>query len=126
LNNFSFDQFIDLREDKFAKIGILSSTGKTYQVQEIADWKYCSSEYVEILKTDDGIVYPNPSSDYIYLTDFNDIVKVKIIDIYGKQQENLKYDKNLKRVDITSLKKGIYFVIIETEDNTYVRKFIKN
>lgn len=126
LNNFSFSEFINLKNDRFAKIGILSSTGKTFQIQEIADWKYCSSEFIEILKDEDGIVYPNPSSDYIYLTDFNDIVKVKIIDIFGKQQDNLKYDKNLKRVDITSLKKGIYFVIIESENNTYIRKFIKN
>lgn len=126
LNNFSFSEYINLKNDRFAKIGILSSTGKTFQVQEIADWKYCSTEFIEILKDEDGIVYPNPSSDYIYLTDFSNIVKVKIIDIYGKQQDNLKYDKNLKRVDITSLKKGIYFVIIESENNTYIRKFIKN
>lgn len=126
INNFKFQNHFDLIDDKFAKIGILSSTGKTFQIQEISEWKYCSTEEVEILKEEGGEVYPNPAFDFIYLTDFNNIVKVRIIDVFGKEHDNFVYDRNLKRIDISNLKMGIYVLVIETENNTYIRKFIKS
>lgn len=127
LNNFTLSNYIDLKEDKFAKIGILSSTGRTYQIQEIADWKFCSTDYIEILEDtyEGGGVYPNPSSDYIYLTSFESIKDVKILDMFGSEQNDVTYDANLKRVDITKLQKGVYFVVIETDESTFTRKFIK-
>ena len=72
-------------------------------------------------------IFPNPATGVITL-DFNDIKatgNVSVIDITGKtiyKSEN----KNLSnsKIDLSNLKKGLYLMKIETENNTFNERII--
>ncbi len=68
-------------------------------------------------------IYPNPAKDKIFIKNIQSIAEVKIYDISGKVVNSLKTNSNT--VDISNLNKGIYFMEISTENNSFKTKFIK-
>ncbi len=83
-------------------------------------------------KVTDGIsVFPNPANDIINIRfDYENINKaiVRIIDITGKisiekQLNNINNNKT-QQLDISNLKKGIYFINISIEKGIIVKKII--
>ncbi len=72
-------------------------------------------------------LYPNPSNSFVNL-DFDGLVsgQVKIINLAGQTlQTHLMTDKTL-RLDTSELAKGVYFVSLETEDGTAIKKMVVN
>ena len=73
-------------------------------------------------------IYPNPSTDYIMLETKNgspDIQKIYLNDIAGRTiiiEELKNKDAHPLRIDTKDLRSGMYFLRIETEKNSYVRK----
>ncbi len=72
-------------------------------------------------------VYPNPANTYVQIKSS----KLKsgncsIINVYGKtvKQLSIEQSSNLT-VDIKDLAKGIYFIRLQSEEGTVVKKFIK-
>lgn len=59
-------------------------------------------------------IWPNPAGDYIHLDTgeqlFTGIANIRIIDLSGRQFLNVPYAEQL---DISSLKKGLYIVVID-------------
>jgi len=77
-------------------------------------------------------IYPNPAINNIYI-DFGQKLKnfasVTIFSITGKTMFNSTLNANtneLTSIDITSLSKGIYFIKIQTDKESLIRKFIKD
>lgn len=73
-------------------------------------------------------VYPNPVTDELII--FNDnklnIKLISIIDTSGKHYFTFQPgDKNEVVVNISELKKGLYFLSVYTEDNLIVKKILK-
>lgn len=66
-------------------------------------------------------MYPNPSSDYVFVNTEIDNNRIKIYDVLGKQIIGLKVSHN--SIEIRSLEKGIYFIQFQ---NDIVKKMIKN
>lgn len=67
-------------------------------------------------------IYPNPASDFIEIkTDFN-YNSVSILDNTGKKVK--QFTANSK-IDIRDLSNGIYFIQLSGEENSIVRKFVK-
>lgn len=58
-------------------------------------------------------VYPNPSSDFISISNINDITQLKITNITGQTVISTVIDSNNNQIDIRNLSKGFYFVEIE-------------
>jgi len=69
-------------------------------------------------------VYPNPVQDLLYFDDINQFNEVLITDISGKEVYKTKSVKN-HSLDVSSLKTGVYFLKISTEEALFVSKFIK-
>jgi len=68
------------------------------------------------------VVYPNPSHSILNISEF--AKEVTLVDISGKR---LNLFQNTNQIDITNLKKGIYFLNIITEDGVkHTEKIIKN
>lgn len=69
-------------------------------------------------------VYPNPSTDYIELKLLGSGTPemITVYNMSGKKEE-VVVEEN--KVDISSLKKGVYLVKIETQKGSYTRQFIK-
>lgn len=56
-------------------------------------------------------IYPNPTSDFIYIENIKPNSSVKVIDFFGKVIIHKKLSENY--IDIKSLSKGTYFLEIE-------------
>jgi hypothetical protein len=73
-------------------------------------------------------VYPNPSSDIIYIdytTDIrNDKITYSITDIYGRELLANKYTSH-EMVDISTLTDGVYFIRILSGTSVVTQKFVK-
>lgn len=61
-------------------------------------------------------LYPNPTTDLINFTNAAQITSAKITDVNGN--EVLKLNSTTDAVDVSSLSKGIYFVVITALDGT--------
>ncbi len=73
---------------------------------------------------DEIIVYPNPTNNFVWIKSSNNkIINIEVLDIYGRQVLNRI---NTSKVDMLSLKKGIYIFKIQTENNTIIKKIIYN
>ena len=91
-------------------------------------------EFVNSLSTKNNTlgtlaIYPNPIAKnfQIKLSNLHTIKDLKIIDINGRLMKKLKV--NLKRPDsaynLSNLKAGIYFLILETDKRCFQKKIIK-
>lgn len=67
-------------------------------------------------------IYPNPSKDFITISNLKEERRVIITNITGQIIKELSVDKNNNRIDIQDLSKGFYFVSL---DNKKTIKFIK-
>jgi hypothetical protein len=80
-------------------------------------------------KSQKQIVYPNPTSDFLYIDLENNQAKVSIFntigqEVYASNQEVL-FNKNQIKIDVSNLKEGIYFLNLEEGQYKSVIKFVK-
>jgi plastocyanin len=85
----------------------------------------------DVQRIDGGKVYPNPSADFIiYLyKGTSNIQEVRIIDMTGKTLkilQNPEIRDNQLKVDIKSLEKGMYYIIVRTSAGVESGKFLKS
>lgn len=67
--------------------------------------------------------YPNPSFNIIYIKGETPDISISIYDVFGKE---VITQKATNQVDISTLKKGIYFVKISDGIKIYTNKLVKN
>ena len=89
-------------------------------------------EYTEVLsvndinKINDIVIYPNPFVSSIRIINLNQKDKVKIYDILGQVVYSTISESNEISVNLSKLKKGIYFYVINSDNNkTIAGKLIK-
>ena len=66
-------------------------------------------------------VYPNPVSDYLTIQTNYPIESIQVMDLYGKV---VTFNKS-RKIDLSRLAAGVYFVKIGIKNQTYVRKVVK-
>ena len=88
------------------KLGIISST---------------SESELSLIPT----IYPNPTSGYITLPEFNNKVKLEIYTADGQQ---ITWDSAImnNQIDVSSLRNGIYYLILSDNRIVYKYKFVKH
>ena len=69
------------------------------------------------------VIYPNPTSDIINISSGEPINKIKVFDALGRLV--LEEDNSSNQIDVTCLSTGLFFVKIETDQGTLVKKIIK-
>ncbi|AOW21100.1 T9SS type A sorting domain-containing protein [Urechidicola croceus] len=67
----------------------------------------------ELIKESKISIYPNPSSDYIEISNLSENVKCTISNITGQIVKNTKVSSSNNRINISDLAKGFYFVDLE-------------
>ncbi len=60
-------------------------------------------------------IFPNPSSEYIYLGT-EEALQVELYDVSG----NFIWKKQVHRIPVSDLKKGIFFLSIKTLDGEFI------
>ena len=87
---------------------------------------YKSVSNNDIRKTEKIIITPNPTSDYIRISNISlsRDSRVSILDISGRV---IKTNIENERIDVTHLPKGMYFLTIESEEGEILgsEKFVK-
>lgn len=68
-------------------------------------------------------ISPNPASDVLYISSSKQIQKIEIVSSDGKIVKSISDCKETV-VDVSNLKKGIYFVKITTDDGTKATKIL--
>lgn len=75
----------------------------------------------------DLVLYPNPASDVLYIEHVRPVTEIRVFDILGQVVGDFKTAGSRNYVvDISELKKGVYFVRIRDEENNiYSQKVLK-
>lgn len=104
--------------DMFFETGIFAGFDIDFEVI-VDNTLSVSSKKEEMLK-----IYPNPTTDYLRLKDFNYIGKTfELISLNGKVIRAKEHLEENMLIDVSSLSSGIYFIRFE---NGNLSKFIKN
>lgn len=70
-------------------------------------------------------INPNPINNYFTIkTEQKDIEKVKIVNLQGQVVKQVV--NSFERIDVSNLNNGLYFLQIETHNQNFVYKIIKN
>ena len=67
------------------------------------------------------LIYPNPTSDYVYLSGINRDSKATVYDITGK----LLLSTSKKKIDLSSYQNGLYIVNISSNNKSITHSIIK-
>jgi uncharacterized repeat protein (TIGR01451 family) len=96
---------------------VVTNTTNSYMVK-----KYSGIENIDPNNTIE--MYPNPTRDILNISSTNDIKSIKMYDINGKKLEVLATSKssNASIVDLRMIENGIYFLHIESENGTDIKK----
>jgi len=81
----------------------------------------------DILNNDISI-YPNPTNGILHInnTEGLNISKLELVDIAGKVIYNSQLINEKSEIDMSNQSNGIYFVRIQTDNQVYIQKIIKN
>ena len=109
----------------------VSATGYTSKTGTVSMGVTDDVEYVILESTidvaeiehSDIIVYPNPTDNYLTIQT-NELFKVSIYDIIGKQVKSVKMTANHQSIDLSRLLPGIYTLVFENNSKTEVKKVV--
>jgi len=94
---------------------------------EVASGTNCSTLSVDSLFAKEIIVYPNPTTGILRISDTkNQEYKVTVFNVIGKIVINSATISNQKSIDISNLERGVYFMNINLGDKNAVKKIVKN
>lgn len=71
-------------------------------------------------------VYPNPAKNHIIIESGKSVQEIRLLDHSGKVLEIDHSGKNYIRMDVNDHPQGIYFLLIQTDETTYLQKIIIN
>ncbi len=84
----------------------------------------------DIKQENEGKVFPNPARDFITYQTVNSstVHEIRILDITGKAikvLQNPDISNDQVTIDIGNLNKGIYFLLVKSENGIVSKKFLK-
>tara|TARA_B110000090_G_C13381618_1_gene446046 strand:- start:397 stop:2520 length:2124 start_codon:yes stop_codon:yes gene_type:complete len=114
--------------DLIIRIDFLTNRGNSYFIDNLGVEGYfidnlgISSKIIDDIKIQ---IYPNPSYSFIMINgiETNTIQRIRITNCVG---QNIKHNRKEKKIDISDLPAGVYFLTLWTKDNFKMKKFIKN
>jgi len=69
------------------------------------------------------MLYPNPTDNYL-IVQTDELFKISIYDIIGKQVKSVKMTSNHQSIDLSRLLPGIYTFVFENNSKIEVKKII--
>lgn len=74
-------------------------------------------EYVKKLNA-----YPNPTKDILTINGIKENYELSLLDLSGRQ---VLYQKNINKLDLKSIRTGVYFLIVNKDGHKITKKIIK-
>lgn len=69
-------------------------------------------------------VYPNPATSTIFVETSMNNAQVSIIDITGRCVKSVELTENVSAINISDINNGVYFIMIQNENNRVVEKLV--
>ena len=80
----------------------------------------------DFISIDEILIYPNPFVDEIYIqSDLNDTKTITIYNVNGSCIKSKQLFSNLYSINLTDLKNGVYFIKVESDKKTIIKKIMK-
>lgn len=70
------------------------------------------------------VIYPNPVTDFLTINTPN-LTKISIYDLHGQKLIDYTTSKQTEKLNLSSLKAGIYMLTIETDNKKHTYKLVK-
>ena len=87
--------------------------------------KKAGSTAIKPIKEDNSVkVYPNPANNVLYVSGSSEVRNVEVCDLAGRKAIGVN-EMAGDKIDVSSLKKGVYLVKVTTDSGTKVMKVIK-
>ncbi|WP_196890537.1 T9SS type A sorting domain-containing protein [Aureivirga marina] len=81
---------------------------------------------IEEITIDGLTIYPNPANNFVKISAKEEIQKIEIIDVLGKKVFSKKGNISEEKIDISTLKSGVYFIQITSNEKTNFVQILKN
>jgi hypothetical protein len=78
--------------------------------------------YIENISYSLTNIYPNPVKSRLYISGVSNNYNIKVYSLLG---QIVIADYNVNEVDVSSLTKGVYLIMISNENSTTTKRFIK-
>lgn len=118
----------------FTSMGTVDSIGVSFESTDVGDFGintplyFCMDNFKTKLSSEtkdldiEVSVYPNPTTEKIWLKTFLEVKKVSIFNENGQPQNSIYNDGS---VDLRHLPSGIYSIVIETPSGTSIKRVVK-
>jgi Leucine-rich repeat (LRR) protein len=102
-------------------VSVMDSIQHSYPLCSAGNSNGCAVAGITTFNTQNSTlhIYPNPANNKITI-DAADVVDVKLFDVLGKQISSAKENQ----IDVSSLNDGVYFMQVQTKQNTSTQKII--
>ena len=80
---------------------------------------------VENLENNQISVFPNPATTVVNIQSISNIEQVMLFDIHGRAVMQQNLNNTAASLDVSGLKTGVYFAVIQSEGKTTTKKIIK-
>ena len=72
-------------------------------------------------------LYPNPTSGEVFITNQSDqnIEKVTVMDVHGRTIQTLENPEGVSQVSLRNIASGVYFLNIQTENTSVIKRVVK-
>lgn len=94
---------------------------------------YCDSVYynstvgISEQNSSSMVIYPNPANDFVTIESLNMAIdEIVIYDITGKIRKSILPTTNTIKVNVSNLSDGVYFIKLNSKEESITRKFIKD
>ncbi|WP_167612221.1 family 43 glycosylhydrolase [Maribellus sediminis] len=71
------------------------------------------------------LIYPNPTSDEVTI-ECEENALISVLTQTGQKISNFETTRGVNKIDISSYKGGVYFFVIQTDHESFVKKILKN
>ena len=103
-----------------------SYNGVDWDIVSRKTYNYDNTAGVNDFNDSQIIMYPNPTSGFVYLSNINKKLDYKVYDVTGKISMEGKINTDNK-IDLSNLKSGLFFLKLKTETGNIIhRKVLKN
>ncbi len=70
-------------------------------------------------------VYPNPTTDYLFIKSQGDLSAYQLYDLNGRKVQKSNLSGTETRMDLSKLPSGLYFLRLYSEETSYTYKIVK-
>ena len=120
-----FDIDVDMVNNKLIA-GTFARSIQSFPIDSIVSSNVITSNQINNDPLQAVTVYPNPSKDYLYIGNLSEKTEIIIYNVIGEVVKQKITDQNNKKINISDLKQGSYFIKINTAFNSKTFKIIKH